>query len=53
MLFRQARLMQSEAIVEADSTDFNTDGGTEMPYLLGWLLGVPVVVLVILFLLFH
>jgi len=24
-----------------------------MPYLLGWLLGVPVVVLVILYLIFH
>jgi hypothetical protein len=26
---------------------------TKMPYLLGWLLGVPVVVLVILYLIFH
>ncbi|VXC29063.1 conserved hypothetical protein [Burkholderia sp. 8Y] len=25
----------------------------DMPYLLGWLLGVPVVVLVILYLIFH
>lgn len=26
---------------------------TIMPYILGWLLGVPVVVLVILYLIFH
>ena len=26
---------------------------TIMPYLLGWLLGVPVIVLVILYLIFH
>jgi hypothetical protein len=25
----------------------------QMPYLLGWLLGVPVIVLVILYLIFH
>jgi hypothetical protein len=25
----------------------------KMPYLLGWLLGVPVIVLVILYLIFH
>jgi hypothetical protein len=28
-------------------------GGHIMPYLLGWLLGVPLVVLVILYLIFH
>lgn len=29
------------------------EGRIDMPYLLGWLLGVPVVVLVILYLIFH
>jgi hypothetical protein len=28
-------------------------GSIDMPYLLGWLLGVPVIVLVILYLIFH
>jgi hypothetical protein len=31
----------------------NTRMEDDMPYLLGWLLGVPVVVLVILYLIFH
>ncbi|CAG9189629.1 hypothetical protein PSAB6_10220 [Paraburkholderia sabiae] len=28
-------------------------GRREMPYLIGWLLGVPLIVLVILYLIFH
>jgi hypothetical protein len=34
-------------------SNFNTQGGRIMPYLLGWLLGVPLIVLVILYLIFH
>ena len=33
--------------------NFKTKGENTMPYLLGWLLGVPVIVLVILYLIFH
>jgi hypothetical protein len=33
--------------------NFDTKGGHIMPYLLGWLLGVPLIVLVILYLIFH
>ncbi|NKJ50286.1 hypothetical protein CIC12_26895 [Burkholderia sp. SG-MS1] len=32
---------------------FTTKGDHIMPYLLGWLLGVPLIVLVILYLIFH
>jgi len=31
----------------------STETEINMPYLLGWLLGVPVIVLVILYLIFH
>jgi hypothetical protein len=34
-------------------SNFDTKGDHIMPYLLGWLLGVPVIVLVILYLIFH
>jgi hypothetical protein len=34
-------------------SNFNTKGDDIMPYLLGWLLGVPLIVLVILYLIFH
>lgn len=33
--------------------NLDTKGDHIMPYLLGWLLGVPVIVLVILYLIFH
>ncbi|NML32498.1 hypothetical protein HHL14_16840 [Paraburkholderia sp. G-4-1-8] len=33
--------------------NFDTKGEDIMPYLLGWLLGVPLIVLVILYLIFH
>ncbi|VVD34271.1 conserved protein of unknown function [Paraburkholderia dioscoreae] len=34
-------------------SNFDTKGDHTMPYLLGWLLGVPLIVLVILYLIFH
>jgi hypothetical protein len=34
-------------------SNFDTKGDDIMPYLLGWLLGVPLIVLVILYLIFH
>jgi hypothetical protein len=34
-------------------SNFDTKGDRIMPYLLGWLLGVPLIVLVILYLIFH
>jgi hypothetical protein len=34
-------------------SNFDTKGDFTMPYLLGWLLGVPLIVLVILYLIFH
>jgi hypothetical protein len=33
--------------------NFDMKGDHIMPYLLGWLLGVPLIVLVILYLIFH
>ncbi|MBK3823643.1 hypothetical protein G3A41_36090 [Paraburkholderia aspalathi] len=34
-------------------SNVDTKGDHIMPYLLGWLLGVPLIVLVILYLIFH
>jgi hypothetical protein len=34
-------------------SNIDTKGDHIMPYLLGWLLGVPLIVLVILYLIFH
>jgi hypothetical protein len=34
-------------------SNYDTKGVHIMPYLLGWLLGVPLIVLVILYLIFH
>ncbi|MGF6973069.1 hypothetical protein QFZ94_001496 [Paraburkholderia sp. JPY465] len=34
-------------------SNFNTKGDDIMPYLIGWLLGVPLIVLIILYLIFH
>ncbi|MFB9124017.1 hypothetical protein ACFFYR_12655 [Paraburkholderia dipogonis] len=34
-------------------SNLDTKGDHIMPYLLGWLLGVPLIVLVILYLIFH
>jgi hypothetical protein len=45
--------MQPEAVMEHDGTTAIPMEETEMPYFLGWLLGVPVIVLIVLYLLFH
>ncbi|MGF6469422.1 hypothetical protein QFZ89_004645 [Paraburkholderia youngii] len=34
-------------------SNLNTKGDDIMPYLIGWLLGVPLIVLIILYLIFH
>jgi hypothetical protein len=47
ILIRQA-LCHDDLVVSAVA-----QGRKEMPYLIGWLLGVPLIVLVILYLIFH
>ncbi|CAB3777514.1 hypothetical protein LMG28614_00404 [Paraburkholderia ultramafica] len=57
---RNGRMPQSSVIAlgtpDARSpsySNFDTKGDHIMPYLIGWLLGVPLIVLVILYLIFH
>lgn len=52
----QKSLFAESGTQDAESrsySNFDTKGDHIMPYLLGWLLGVPLIVLVILYLIFH
>jgi hypothetical protein len=40
-------------LIDTESIKSDIERRKTMPYLLGWLLGVPVIVLVILYLVFH
>ncbi|KAA1010755.1 hypothetical protein FVF58_17980 [Paraburkholderia panacisoli] len=51
---RATRIGSGTADAESPSySNLDTKGDHIMPYLLGWLLGVPLIVLVILYLIFH
>jgi hypothetical protein len=48
-----ALLSSSAAFEERYHASAGAPGRTNMPYLIGWMLGVPLIVLVILYLIFH
>ncbi|MGF6662514.1 hypothetical protein QF000_004159 [Paraburkholderia atlantica] len=53
---RRSVVHPDSGTLPADSpaySNFNTKGDDIMPYLIGWLLGVPLIVLIILYLIFH
>jgi hypothetical protein len=62
-LTHQGRLLCGTLIAQTSSwawfattdehIEITRDGGVIMPYILGWFLGVPLIVLVLLYLLFH
>jgi hypothetical protein len=52
MLFGQTRLI-NQSRNGHDGTTAKPMEETKMPYFFGWLLGVPVIVLIVLYLLFH
>jgi hypothetical protein len=45
--------VQGAAFMKPCRASADAQGRIDMPYLLGWLLGVPLIVLVILYLIFH
>ncbi|SAL74317.1 hypothetical protein AWB74_04634 [Caballeronia arvi] len=53
MDFGRARLTQTNPPRDTGIVNKQHSKEDTMPYLLGWLLGVPVIVLVILYLIFH